>query len=382
MKTKTLALLVTILVASVLLSACAGGAASTTSWPGFLTDTEKQVVYLAHGTHIYAVNLADTLASEDEKDPTPKFQQLWRFPLDANNKTTFYAAPILTNDGQLLAPSYDNSLYSLNPETGAQNWAFSTSTSKLLASPLVTNNTIYLPSSDYNLYALDLQGNLVWQYETGNALWATPVSDGQVVYQASMDHHIYALDGKTGRLIWKSDDLAGPIAAQPTLSPEGIIYTGTFNKELVALDSKDGKVLWTQPIQGWGWTGPLLYDGALYFGDLKGYIYGKSPQDGSDLWQPNQPPALEGQKADLRAIPEQPMVLDGELYFASEVGSIYTVNPQTGLTETFFSLDNSRLYTRPQQAGDLILVSPVGTRQLLIGLDIAGKIVADFIPPK
>ena len=381
-KSKILPILIIILAASLLLSACAGGAASTTSWPGFLADNENQVVYLAKSTHVYAIDLANPLASEDEKYPAPKFQQIWRFPVDANNKTTFYAAPVLTEDGQLLAASYNNSLYSLNPETGAQNWAFDGSSNRLLASPLVSDGMIYLPSSDYTLYALDLKGNLIWQYEAGNALWASPVSDGKVVYQPSMDHHVYALDAKTGKLIWKSDDLDGPIAGTPTLSPDGTLYCATFNKELVAIDTGNGRVLWEQPIQGWGWSGPLLQDESLFFGDLKGYIYGKSASDGSDLWQPNQPPAQQGQKTSLNAISERPLFLGDKLYFASELGTMYAVNPESGSPIPFFTVSGSRLYTSPQSAGDLILVAPYDGRQLLIGLNSTGQVVADFVAPK
>ncbi len=381
-KSKQLTIFVTILAAAVLLSACAGGAATTTSWPGFATDVENMIVYLSQGTHVYAIDLANPLPSGDEKDPTPKFQQKWRFPIDASNKTTFYAAPVLTEDGQLLAASYDKLLYSLNPETGAQNWAFDGSTNRLLASPLVSDGMIYLPSSDYNLYALDMKGSLVWQYKAENALWTTPVSDGEIIYQPSMDHHIYALNAKTGKLVWKSDDLDGPIAGSPTLSPEGILYVATFNSKLVAVDSATGKMLWEQPLQGWGWSGPYLQDGSLYFGDLKGYIYGKSAADGSDLWQPNQPPAQQGQKADLRSIPERPLLLGDTLYFGSELGTIFAVNPENGIPAPFFTLSGSRLFTSPQAAGDLILVAPYGARQNLFGLDSAGRVVADFVPPK
>jgi outer membrane protein assembly factor BamB len=378
-KIKQISILIAILAATMLLSACVGGGAATaTSWAGFKTDAENQVVYLAHGAYIYAVDIANPIASGDPKDPTPKYQQKWRFGV---SKATFYATPVLTDDGQLLAASYDHSLYSLNPQTGLQNWAFTGSGSKLVTNPLVSDGIIYQPSSDYNLYALDLKGNLLWQYETGNALWATPVTDGKVIYQPSMDHHVYALDAKTGKLIWKSEDLAGPIAGQPTLSPEGILYVGTFNKQLLAIDSKTGKQIWAQTIEGWGWSGPLLQDGSLYFGDLKGYIYGKSASDGSDLWQPNLPPAQEGQKANLRAIPEPPLLLDGKLYFASEVGSIYTTDPQAGNPIPFFTLSGSRLYTPPQPAGELLLVAPFGARQLLVGLNSNGQIIADFVQP-
>lgn len=382
MKIKKLTILITILAGALLLSACAGSAAGNLSWPGFTTDTQNNIAYLANGTHVYAIDLSSTVSSGDAKDPTPKYNQKWRFPAAPDNKVTFYAAPVLTEDGQLLAASYDNQLYSLDPNTGTLNWTFDGAENKLLTSPLVNGGKIFLPSSDYNLYALDLNGKLLWQYTTGNALWATPVSDGQLVYQPSMDHHIYALDAESGDLVWKTDDLDAPIAGQPTLSPEGILYAGTFNKELLAIDTQNGSVLWKQPLQGWGWSGPVLQDGVLYFGDLEGYIYAKNAADGSDIGQPSQPPAQSGQKATERAIPERPLVLDGKVYYASEIGSVYAADTQAGNPMAFFTLPGGKLYTGPQSAGELILIASFGTRQPLIAVDSTGRVIAEFVPPK
>ena len=385
MNMKKLSILITFLAATLLLSSCVGGAVGNLSWQGFTTDIENNIVYLANGLHVYAIDLSNTLPSGDVKDPTPKFSQKWRFPSNPDNKVSFYAAPVLTEDGQLLAASYDSQLYSLDPATGALNWAFDSSENgqtKLLTSPLVSNEKIFLPSSDYTLYALDLKGNLLWQYKTGNALWATPVSDGQVVYQPSMDHHIYALNAESGDLVWKTDDLQAPIAGQPTLSPEGILYVGTFNKELLAIDTQNGSVLWKQPLQGWGWSGPVLLDGVLYFGDLEGYIYAKNAADGSDVWQPSQPPAQSGQKTSERAIPERPLVIDGTVYYASEIGSVYAADAQAGNPKPFFTLPGSKLFTGPQSAGELILLASFGTRQPLIAVDSTGGVVAEFVPPK
>jgi len=37
---------------------------------------------------------------------------------------------------------------------------------------------IYAPNADYNLYALDLKGQLQWTFEADQSIWGAPVSDG------------------------------------------------------------------------------------------------------------------------------------------------------------------------------------------------------------
>ncbi len=47
---------------------------------------------------------------------------------------------------------------------------------------LVANNMIYAPNADYNLYALDLKGQLQWTFAADQSIWGAPVSDGTNVY--------------------------------------------------------------------------------------------------------------------------------------------------------------------------------------------------------
>ncbi len=103
MKNKLILVILTLIVLTISLSACTGGQALASGWPGIAADNET--AYVAFNTHIYAVNLTNGL-------------ELWRYPQEADNNITFYAAPSLTEDGQVIAGGYDNILYSLDAKTG------------------------------------------------------------------------------------------------------------------------------------------------------------------------------------------------------------------------------------------------------------------------
>ena len=99
MKNKFIPVVIIMAVLTISLSACAGGRMMASGWPGIAADEET--AFIAFNQHIYAVNLTNGL-------------EQWRYPAEADNDITFYAAPAITEDGQVIAGGYDNILYSLN----------------------------------------------------------------------------------------------------------------------------------------------------------------------------------------------------------------------------------------------------------------------------
>lgn len=361
MKKKISLYLLILISLSVLISACTGGAGAATSWPGLSVDLENELAYVAFGPQVYAVNLANGT-------------EKWRAPEEPNNNTTFFAPPTITPDGQLIVGSYNNVLYSLNPENGQQIWSFEGSTSRFIASALSAGELIYAPSSDKNLYALGLDGGQVWSFTTEDALWATPISDGETVYLPGMDHRVYALNAKTGELLWKTDGLGGSIAGNPALGQDGLLFVGTFNQELLALDTaQDGAVVWRMPASAWVYAGPTLDSDNIYVGDLDGMFYAVEAATGAIYWK------IQPDSNADRAITDHPLVIGDTVYFTSESGNLFAVESETGNPVWSKAVDG-KLNAGPVAAGDVILLAPEGTDELLIALDLNGNQKWVFVP--
>lgn len=295
---------------------------------------------------------------------------VWRYPADKAG-TGFFAAPKLTKDGQLIFGGFDKILYSLNAQTGAQNWSFTESADRYVAPVLVTDTAIYAPSTDHTLYALDLKGQKQWAFKTGNMLWAQPSTDGQTIYLPSMDHNLYAL-GLDGKQKWAAD-LGGALLGTPVESPDNILYLGTLNNEMVAVNAADGKILWKFTTSGGIWDGPALHDNNLFFGDMKGtfYVLDRNSHTPVASFQPDGP------------IVDTPLVGKDRVMFGTEAGNLIAVDFNGKQLWSTNPGINGKLYSTPLLVGDRVYMAITQGDQLLVSVDQDGKAAGSpFIPPK
>ena len=343
------------------LGACSGRRVAATGWSGI--TVKEETVYFSYGPQVYAINLQNG-------------SQQWVYPLEAEAKVDFYAAPLFAdNDSQLIAASYDSNLYSLNPDNGQKNWSFEDPQNRLVASPLITDQAIFVPSADNNLYAVDFDGNSLWVFETEQPIWATPGwSDScGCIYLASMDHFLYAVNPDNGSQLWKSEDLGGPIVSQPTVSETGLILISTFNNEILALDEESHKVEWRYHTSDWAWASPVVDGEMVYASDLSGTFYALELETGKLVWQ-LQPGGN---------IVSAPLVLDDQIYFstAAKDTSSLVVASKDGVIQRNQPI-GGKLYASPASGGETILLAPSEAEFFLIGLNQSGVQVWGYPPAK
>ncbi len=317
---------------------------------------------MALNNHVYAVNL--TNGSEK-----------WRFPAKADNKKSFYAAPVLASDGQLIVGSYDYSLYSLNPQNGQQSWAFSEAKDKYIGPVLAVESGIYAPNSDYFLYALNSSGSLRWKFEAEHSFWASPISIEDQVFAASMDHSIYALSSSSGEQVWKSEGMGGAITTSFVYDPKGVLYVGVLGGKFSAVNALDGKTLWQTDLKGWIWAKAVLLDGTLFLGDQDGNFYAIDSQNGEILWQ------IQPDLTETRSILSTAVIANDTLYFATEAGILYAVDPLNGSAKWSKTI-GGKIYSDLILVEDTILVAPNEFDHALIAVDLQGNTRWTYAPVK
>ena len=352
MKANRLILILLSVFLAGLLSAC-GGAAST-AWPGVTVD--QDVAYLADGLYVYAVDLKTGKEVARGNEPL-------RFPQKSSNQVSFFAAPVVTSDGNLLIGSagHSHNLFSVDPDNFTEDWIFEDAKDIYLGSPLVFGERIYAPNGDGNLYVLDLNGNLLETFDTaGHGLWAAPVTDGETIYLSSLDHNVYAIEPKTLALKWTAE-LDGAINASPVISEDGHLYVGTLSKTLYAIDMTNGSTLWNRTLDGWLYSSPTLDGDTLYIGavvgESGGKVYAINAENGSPRWEYVADSAVAG----------TPLVLDASIVFATESGTVASLD-KGGVLQWDETFDHN-FYAGAILWDDTVLVAPSQSPILLVALN-------------
>ena len=325
MKNKSILVVLSILLLGILLTSCTG-ASTTNSWAG--VTASDTAVYFTNGTSVLALN-ADSGTN------------IWTYPPTVAATRLFYAAPAIAGD-QLIIGDYSGMLVGVGIRDGKELWQFTGAKGRYVDSPLVVNKQIIAQNADAKIYALDLTGNLQWTFQAKHAFWATPVSDGTTVFAPSLDHNLYALNLADGKLKWKAD-LGGPLVGRPTLAPDGTIYIGTLGNILYAINSADGSVKWQQKLTDAIWSAPVLLADRLYIGDQSGKISIVSTVDGSII-----------QSIDVQsAILGDGVVMNDNIVFGDEKGDIIVIGKNgerirtpsiTGKLYSNLVFNNNRLY--------------------------------------
>lgn len=345
---------------SILLSACAGRANQATSWPGMAI--EQDIIFVASNEAVYAIDSSNG-----------NFR--WKFvPEEADRNTAFYAPPAPTGDGSVIVGDYNGAIYSLETETGVEQWPTPNTDSegRIIGGATIAGDRAYVPSSDHSLYAISLEdGRQIWKYTTEGPLWSAPLIVGDTIYLASMDHMIYALDD-AGRNQWTSERMSGAIADTPALNSE-LLLVGTFDKKLEAVRSDNGETAWPPyQAQNWVWGSPAIQSDIAYFGDLDGNVYELSTKNGEGRI----PNSLSG-----RIVPS-PVIADNILFVVSENGEVYAEDLEVGNRLWQTNLE-ARLLTKPIITEDFIVVAQTDGDSLLTALDRNnGNIRWTFTPPE
>ncbi len=159
----------------------------------------------------------------------------WDAPFSAGDK--IWSTPtVATLDGIAMAwfGSHDHQVYAINISSGEEIWSRPTD-GVVAGRLLLLDGMIIAGSFDKKLYAFDARdGSPQWEFEGSNWFWAGAVTNGDTIFAPNMDGNIYALN-RDGVLLWQYDSGA-PIVSRPALVPAGLAVANR-NGELILLDA-------------------------------------------------------------------------------------------------------------------------------------------------
>jgi len=149
----------------------------------------------------------------------------------------------------------------------------------IISNPSLSNQHIFFGSNDNHLYAITLDGKLLWKFRTGHVVNSQPVICDGVVYFGSFDSYFYAVSENDGSLLWRFKT-GGRITSTPIVI-DNKIYFGSEDGYLYCL-SLGGSLLWKFLTGDAVLASPIVVNGVVYFGSCDKRFY--AVQDGEKLW--------------------------------------------------------------------------------------------------
>jgi outer membrane protein assembly factor BamB len=180
---------------------------------------------------------------------------------------------------------------------------------------------LYVPLSEGDVVAMDLNSlsETLWSFDTAKGVWAQPLVVEGTLYVPSMDHHLYAVDAETGAELWRQN-LGGAVTSTPVFH-EGSLYVGSFARKLYQIDAATGSITAEAQTNDWIWGSPVIVDGTVYVADAGGWVYALNAGDLSEIW---------GKKIANRTIRATPVVYGDFVIVASRDQNLYWLNRATG----------------------------------------------------
>ena len=160
-----------------------------------LRDGTKLWSFQAHGAvtaspvvargRVYVGSFASVFFALDARTG----KEVWRF--DGADK--WYWGGAVADESTIYAPSLDGNVYALDVDTGDLKWTLQTE-GQIIGSPVVVSGRLAVPSTDERVRLVRLSDGLdERQYHVGSALKASLAAEGNILYVAAIDHSIRAL---------------------------------------------------------------------------------------------------------------------------------------------------------------------------------------------
>jgi outer membrane protein assembly factor BamB len=264
---------------------------------------------------------------------------VWRYPhmSDDNEFVAIYGTPVLTEDLVIIGL---NSLAGRRDAQGVLTvltkkplenrtepedlvWDFFTD-GPIFGSPEVYEGAVFVADDEGVVYSVDLEsGRQNWRAELSDKrIWSSPTAVDGVVYIAAMDKHLYALDTETGDPVWDQPFAAGGAMASKPLVVGDLVYVGAFDRELHAVDIATGVERLSFKADHWIWNDPVVRDGIIYFGSLGGTFYALSADDLSEVWRfPRKNSSEEGDPIRASAV-----IADDRIFVANRSGAVFALD--------------------------------------------------------
>lgn len=295
---------------------------------------------------LYATFFALTIAAQNSptisSQPIEDFTKIptvqWKFKI----KAPILASPIIS-ENLVYIGSLDSILYAVDIKTGVEKWRFRTK-GEIRSNVCIEKNDLYLNGGDGNLYALQKStGKLRWtfhtkgekKYDFADYFHSTPVLKNSILYFGSGDGNLYAVQADSGKMLW-SFNAGNIIHTTPAIDNDKIFF-GAFDGKVYALQLSNGALIWTFKTVGHRYFpigevqgSPAVFNNLVFIGARDYNVYALDQNKGFCHWN----------KAFTRGWGLSNTIQDSVLYIGSaDERTLIAAIPETGQEKWKISME-------------------------------------------
>jgi outer membrane protein assembly factor BamB len=245
----------------------------------------------------------------------------WKFKANGS----IHCSPVLYKNS-LYIGSWNANLYAINVETGKERWRFETGRKTgfagIQSTVAVANDMVYFGARDPFFFAVNAEtGKLVWKYNAASSwILSSAVVTNNVVYVGTSDSYLLlGLDAKTGIELFKFK-ANGYIYSSPAIAGK-TAYFGDFTGNFFALNIESSSKEWNS----FSTENRKRFASKILNKDLLDFSYAGKGLDLS-LYSNNKKVMDEFYK--LGPIVSSPFVANNTVYFGSADGNCYAIELQ------------------------------------------------------
>jgi outer membrane protein assembly factor BamB len=236
------------------------------------------------------------------------------------------------------------------PTLSALVWKFKTG-GRVLSSPLVVGDAVYVGSTDGSLYAINrADGTQRWKFDTRGPVSSSPAYRDGLVYIASVDGNLYAVDAAAGTVRWsfttkgerrftapgihgaipRTERMPDPFdvfLSSPTIAG-GLVLFGSGDQHVYALDAVSGTLRWSFATGDVVHASPAVAAGVVYVGSWDRNLYALDAATGRERWR-----YTTGNDTTIYnqiGIASSAAVANGVVFVGGRDGQFHAVDARTG----------------------------------------------------
>jgi outer membrane protein assembly factor BamB len=146
---------------------------------------------------------------------------------------------------------------------------------EIKSSPVSCYNKIIIGAGDGYVYCLDLDGKLIWKFNSGNTIEAPALILEGNVYIGNLGGSLFSMDLNTGHENWeyKTDN---QISGSPNYWKIGeywYILVGSYDYNLHCVDARSGKLKWKYESDNFINGSAACQSGVAVFGGCDGFLH-------------------------------------------------------------------------------------------------------------